>query len=760
MPHKKLSRNAPCPCDSGKKYKHCCWNKGFEWVEDEDGTVYKSTPMSPEVREVLEQQRQAFVAKYGREPGPGDLLFPDMPHPEHLEAMMVEDMKAAGLNPAFIYAFETTGLLVTEQNKHLIPDEDLAEWDAAIEEYDAKHGRERPANLPNRRAMEGMLQQLITGLPGQADHDTPLDKAQALIFRAFEEADEQRRVQLAKDALTICPDCADAYVLLAEHAASRKQSLDYYEKGTAAGERTLGADAFHQNVGHFWSILETRPYMRARLGLAHSLWTCGRRDEAVWHLQDMLRLNPGDNQGVRYTLAGFLLFLDRDDDLEQLLQQYPDEDCAAWAYTKALLAFRRHGDTTEVRQLLQDARKTNKYVPAYLLGEKFPPNEKPNYYSPGDENEALNYMGGFMAGWKATAGAVAWLRENVASKKEKQGPSPKGPLGFIKKWLNKNLPQEYDVWQADFRRMPNWIRVGGKPMRPWVVLATSRSNDLVLAHEMPEETPSAALLWDTLVQAMQHPAAGEPHRPTELQVRPDERWDALKPHLDEIGVGLTVAEELDQMEVVFTDMSAHICGKPKPGLLEMPAITPEQVGGFYEAAASFFRQAPWKKVGYEAAMRVECGKFQSGPWYAVLMGQSGLTTGLALYEDLPALRRRWAGDFDNEEFARQTVGTSLTFGEEWDIPVADLEAAQKYGWQVARPDAYPEVFRKERGLSMRPPLAWELELMEGCLRAVPDFVKRRSQDDPGREEFTVPAASSELKLVLSWVVEEEGGENV
>src|SRR5712672_608149 len=100
MARKKLSRNAPCPCGSGKKYKACCWDKGFEWVEDEAGTVYRSTPMSPEVREALEQLRQAFVARHGREPGPDDLLFPDMPHPEHLEAMMVEDMKAAGLDPA------------------------------------------------------------------------------------------------------------------------------------------------------------------------------------------------------------------------------------------------------------------------------------------------------------------------------------------------------------------------------------------------------------------------------------------------------------------------------------------------------------------------------------------------------------------------------------------------------------------------------------------------------------------------------------
>jgi tetratricopeptide (TPR) repeat protein len=603
--------------------------------------------------------------------------------------------------------------------------------------------------------MEAVMQQLVAGLQGQAQQDTPLGKAQALMYRAFEEPDEQKRIQLARDALAIGPDCADAYVLLAEHSTSRKEALRLYEQGVAAGERALRPEAFQRDVGHFWGLLETRPYMRARLGLAHALWTAGRRDEAVAQLQDMLRLNPGDNQGVRYTLAGFLLFLDRDDDLDRLLQQYPDEGSAAWAYTKALLAFRRHGDTAEARQSLKEARKTNQHVPAYLLGEKFPPTELPGYYSPGDESEALNYIGSFLAAWKCTPGAVAWLRENATVKKKEAGPQPRGPLGFIKKWLNKNLPHEYDVWQADFRQMPNWIRVGGKPLRPWVVLVTSRSNDLVLAHEMPEEKPSAALLWDVLVQAMQHPAAGTPHRPTELQVRADERWEALGPHLAEIGVTLAVAEELDQMGSVFQGMCEHVCGKPKPGLLDMPGLTPAQVASFYEAAAFFFRQAPWKKVGYETAIQVECARFQSGPWYAVLMGQSGLTTGLALYEDLLALRRMWARERADEDNARRCVATTVTFGEEWDIPVADLEAGKKHGWQVARPDAYPEIFHKERGLSLRPPLAWELELMEGCLRAVPEFVAQHPQSEPAREEMTVQVSSGPLKLVLSWAVEEE-----
>ena len=98
---------------------------------------------------------------------------------------------------------------------------------------------------------------------------------------------------------------------------------------------------------------------------------------------------------------------------------------------------------------------------------------------------------------------------------------------------------------------------------------------------------------------------------------------------------------------------------------------------------------------------------------------------------------------------------TVTFGEAWDIPVADLEAAQRHGWQVARADAYPEIFHKERGLSLRPPLAWELELVEGCLRAVPEFVARHPQGDPATEEITVSVASGELKLVMSWVVDTE-----
>ena len=59
----------------------------------------------------------------------------------------------------------------------------------------------------------------------------------------------------------------------------------------------------------------------------------------------MLRLNSNDNQGVRYLLLGALVDLDRDDEAQHLIERYDHDSSAEWAYTTALLAFRREGDS-------------------------------------------------------------------------------------------------------------------------------------------------------------------------------------------------------------------------------------------------------------------------------------------------------------------------------------------------------------------------------------------------------------------------------
>jgi tetratricopeptide (TPR) repeat protein len=262
--------------------------------------------------------------------------------------------------------------------------------------------------LPDPRAMEGMLAAIGRGAAHYAANEA-LFHAQDLMYEAFE-AQGPRRVALAREALAISPDCADAYLLLAEETkSSLEEAHELLEQGVAAGERALGREPFEEDVGYFWGLIETRPYMRARAALAETLWALGRRVEAVEHQRELLRLNPNDNQGVRYRQAEYLLALERYHELDALFAAYEDDAGAAFAYTKALAAFRRHGDASEPRALLAEAREQNPHVPDFLSGRKRLPARLPEYVGFGDASEAVDYAVGAKRQWEDVPGALSWL---------------------------------------------------------------------------------------------------------------------------------------------------------------------------------------------------------------------------------------------------------------------------------------------------------------------------------------------------------------
>ena len=198
-------------------------------------------------------------------------------------------------------------------------------------------------------------------------------------------------------------------MLAEETARSAEDTAELYSKGVAAGERALGERAFEEYAGQFWGVLETRPYMRARLGLAWSLWEMGKHHEAAGHIWEMLKLNPNDNQGLRYLLLSWLLEDGEDAQVKKLLDRYPHDVAGQWAYGRALHTFRIEGDTKRAGKLRAAGRKRNPYAPAYLLGRKKLPGELPDTIGFGDESEAMAIAEEQMAAWRKTPGALAWL---------------------------------------------------------------------------------------------------------------------------------------------------------------------------------------------------------------------------------------------------------------------------------------------------------------------------------------------------------------
>ena len=251
-----------------------------------------------------------------------------------------------------------------------------------------------------------------------------LEKAQNLIYQAYEARTKAQMVKLARKALEISQDCADAYVMLAElNAPTIAEALALYEAGVKAGERALGTE-FEELKGHFWGFIETRPYMRARLGLAMALWNLGQLEEAAQHMDAMLELNPNDNQGIRQVYITLLLELNDNKGMEKLLKQFPDDWSAYWKYGQALYEFRKKRAGGKADQLLSDAISYNPHVPPYLLGKKkLPKQHSASYYSPGDENEALDYVVDGIRPWSKTEGALEWLNDMFKAFNELNKPS-------------------------------------------------------------------------------------------------------------------------------------------------------------------------------------------------------------------------------------------------------------------------------------------------------------------------------------------------
>ncbi|HEX6864116.1 MAG TPA: tetratricopeptide repeat protein, partial [Thermoanaerobaculia bacterium] len=241
-------------------------------------------------------------------------------------------------------------------------------------------------------------------LPPEDDGEVP-----AGMRLAFELATEafgsfgRRQIQLARRAVALWPDCLDAWLVLARRALDPESARDLYAKAVAAGERSL--PGIEKRADPFDDEEEQRffaPYCWARSGLARALWTLGAREEALDHLQWLQAVEPYDRHAA-WNLAHALLALGKDEEAEDLLARYADLG-SDWQYVRALLLFRREGDSPSARQQMAVALAGDRDLGRQLLGD-VPPEEFE------DESPALPFQGA----WVETPGALEALRtENAA----------------------------------------------------------------------------------------------------------------------------------------------------------------------------------------------------------------------------------------------------------------------------------------------------------------------------------------------------------
>jgi len=258
---------------------------------------------------------------------------------------------------------------------------------------------------------ESVLRRMERMMGGAVKGKDQKREAQDLVYDAWEAADSGEEYTLLQSALDLDPTNVDAWLGLMKFVdIDKDERVEMLRKLIAMGEENLGKKIFIQDKGHFWGMLETRPYMRARAQLALYLMDVGQYEESIVEHEGMLALNPNDNQGVRYALMASYLTASRLDDARRLFKNY--DECglsAIWSWAHVLERFLAV-DMTGAENALQVARKQNSHAEAYFLEHRKPPKFMPKSYAIGSQEEATIAWDILQHAWKKHPKAQAWLK--------------------------------------------------------------------------------------------------------------------------------------------------------------------------------------------------------------------------------------------------------------------------------------------------------------------------------------------------------------
>ncbi len=253
----------------------------------------------------------------------------------------------------------------------------------------------------------------VSAMAAAWKQDDPKWRAQELAYDALETGDPQEAMRLVLEALNLDPQCTDAQRLMVSMLpATLENKIQLMTEVVETAERNFGEEFFRANTGHFWGLIGTRPYMRAKLHLAELLVEAGRLEEGIAVYARILELNEHDNLGVRYPLSALYLACGQTERTSKLLSRFPEEeeDMGAFAWARVLERWQA-GKLDEAAAGLARARRVNRFLEKYVSGASKPPGEAPEFIGIGDESEAQAYAAPLSLAAEASPGFREWLRK-------------------------------------------------------------------------------------------------------------------------------------------------------------------------------------------------------------------------------------------------------------------------------------------------------------------------------------------------------------
>lgn len=190
-----------------------------------------------------------------------------------------------------------------------------------------------------------------------------------------------------------------------------EMTIEDYQKYIDDFKKNVGEEFFKENEGNFWAIPETRTFMGCLFEQTLLFWQYNEKDKAIDQLKYLLKLNPRDDQGVRYVLLAYLLELDMLEDAQSLMMSYGDDYSTYWSFCELLLDIKKQEDSAIIEMEFGMCVECNEYVVPYLIGDEKIPSDAVGSYDDGDRNEAIFYVQSAGDAWFNDKNALNTLKE-------------------------------------------------------------------------------------------------------------------------------------------------------------------------------------------------------------------------------------------------------------------------------------------------------------------------------------------------------------
>lgn len=173
---------------------------------------------------------------------------------------------------------------------------------------------------------------------------------------------KREALKYAKKALEIEPNNLEAETIIAEISSTTPDALErkYRNLIDKATENLTKQGYFNEeNLGEFWLIFETRPYM-----LLCDKYICTLIDSmklrlAIAECERMLQLCENDNLGERYRLMHLYVYMEDEKSALELLNKYPESKSTQFLLPLSILYYRL-GNLKKAVKYLRELNDVNK----------------------------------------------------------------------------------------------------------------------------------------------------------------------------------------------------------------------------------------------------------------------------------------------------------------------------------------------------------------------------------------------------------------